>query len=117
MLLASLKLVVDDIGVHRLAPWLGEYTGAIAAGARALGFRVPSKHAPHIVGLRPGHGMPDAATIVERLARRRPKPVLVSERLGAIRISPHVYNTREDLEVLLAGLRDAVADGAPTSRL
>ena len=52
--------------------------------------------------------MPDAATIVERLGKRQPKPVLVSERLGAIRVSPHLYNTREDLIALIEGLKEAV---------
>ena len=39
---------------------------------------------------------------------KAPPVVLVSERLGAIRISPHVYNTVADLEALIEGLREAV---------
>ena len=61
--------------------------------------------------------MPDAATIVRQLARRQPRPVLVSERLGAIRVSPHLYNTEGDLEELVAALREAASKSAPTSRL
>ena len=54
--------------------------------------------------------MPDAETIVGRLKKRSNtrRAVLVSDRLGAIRISPHLYNTRNDLECLLAALKDAV---------
>ena len=108
MLLQSLKLLVEDIGIHRLSAWLAGYTAAIAFAATALGFSVPRHHAPGILGLRPASSMPDAATIVEQLGKRQPKPVLVSERLGAIRVSPHLYNTREDLIALIEGLKEAV---------
>ena len=117
MLLESLKLLVREIGAAPLNAWLASYTAAIAHAARALGFRVPSRHAPGIVGLWPSREMPDAATIVRQLASRQPRPVLVSERLGAIRVSPHLYNTEGDLEELVAALREAASKSAPTSRL
>jgi len=82
--------------------------------AAALGFEVPPRHAPGIVGLRTGAGMPPAAELVRRLAALKPRPVLVSERLGVIRVSPHLYNTPDDLRCLLDGLREAVR---PVSRL
>ena len=85
--------------------------------AAALGFAAPPKHAPGIVGLRPGPGLPDAATIVRRLKGIKPRPVLVSERFGAIRIAPYVYNTRADLELLISGLRDAVKCGGDEGML
>ena len=40
---------------------------------------------------------------------RRTPPVVVSERFGAIRVSPHVYNTAADVDHLIDGLRDAIA--------
>ena len=115
MLLTSLELLVKRIRVERLHVWLSEYTGEIVRRAAQLGFHAPAKHAPGIVGLRPGRGMPDAATIVQLLKRTAPRPVLVSERFGAIRIAPYLYNTKEDCECLLAGLRDAVAAGSTSS--
>lgn len=111
MLLTSLKLLVDDVRVDRLSEWLTRYTGEIARRAATLGFRTPTRHAPGIVGLWPDPAtMPDAETIVGRLKKRSNtrRAVLVSDRLGAIRISPHLYNTRNDLECLLAALKDAV---------
>ena len=89
-------------------------TRLAAAQAAALGFEVPPRHAPGIVGLRTGAGMPPAAELVRRLAALKPRPVLVSERLGVIRVSPHLYNTPDDLRCLLDGLREAVR---PVSRL
>ena len=114
MLVASLELLVHDLKVERLHPWLRRYTREIVRLAAALGFQAPARHAPGIVGLRPGPGMPSAETIVRRLKARRPRPVLVSERFGAIRIAPHIYNTREDALYLAEALREAVA---PSSRL
>ena len=119
MLRTSMRYLVEELRVDRVSEWLSAYTAEIARRASGLGFSAPRRHAPGIVGLRPDpQTMPDAATIVRRLkvggAARR--PVLVSERLGAIRISPHVYNTREDLERLISALQEAV-QGQPTSKL
>jgi len=51
--------------------------------------QVPPRHTPTILGLRPARGMPTAESFARLLGERCP-PVLVSERLGVIRISPHV---------------------------
>ncbi len=92
-------------------------TRLASAQAAALGFEVPPRHAPGIVGLRTGAGMPPAAELVRRLAALKPRPVLVSERLGVIRVSPHLYNT-PDLHCLLDGLRLYAREAVrPASRL
>lgn len=116
MLREALTILVRELTVPRVVEYVGRYTAAIGSRAAQLGFIVPARHAPGIIGLRPAAGMPDAAAIVKSLAARTPKPVLVSERLGAIRVSPHLYNTPDDLEQLLDGLREAV-HGAPRSRV
>jgi selenocysteine lyase/cysteine desulfurase len=108
MLLASLELLVKQIRVERLQTWLGEYTAEIGVRARRLGFSVPARHAPGIIGLRPTASMPDASTIVSRLKARQSRPVLVSDRFGAIRVAPHIYNDREDLECLMCALAEAI---------
>ena len=108
MLVASLRLLVHGLRVERLHIWLSAYTAEIVRRATPLGFVAASKHAPGIVGLRPSRGMPEAAEIVRRLKSRVPRPVLVSERMGAIRISPHVYNTKADIDCLIDGLREAI---------
>lgn len=113
MLVCSLELLVHEIQIERLHKWLLRYTREIVRQAAALGFTAPSRHAPGIVGLRPGPGMPSAEVIVRQLKARRPRPVLVSERFGAIRIAPHIYNTTDDMRQLLDALREAVT--APLS--
>lgn len=103
MLVASLKLLVDEIGVPRVTATLRAFTTEVGRRARAMGFRVPTRHAPHIVGLRPAAGMPSATAIVDGL-KRRPLPILVGARLGAIRIAPYLYNGRANLEALCEAL-------------
>eukprot|EP00966_Prymnesium_polylepis_P013049 300752-Prymnesium_polylepis.1 len=112
MIRESLTLLVRELTVPRVAARLRGYTDEIAARARALGFETPPVHAPNIVGLRPVAPMPPAEVIVAALAKR-PVPVLVSERFGYIRVSPHVWNTRADFEHLLDGLAEIVGRPLP----
>ena len=116
MLVASLTLLVRELGVPRVTAVLRALTDEIGRRARALGFRVPSRHAPNIIGLRPSAHMPSAKAIVDAL-KARPMPVLVGERLGAIRVSPYVYNGAADIEQLFEGLREAVHQGTCTPSL
>lgn len=112
MLRASLELLASTPQTA-LADAVGGFTRELAARARALGFRVPTRHAPCIVGLWPNpRTMPSAEEIVASLAARQPRPIVVGARFGAIRVSPHAYNSRADLEALLRGLADAVAPPA-----
>ena len=119
MLLESLRVLTERIGVERLQERLAAYTEELVRRSQLLGFSAPPRHAPGIVGLKPGPGLPDADAIVRFLKARKPRPVLVSERFGVIRVSPHTYNTIEDLECLISGLHDAIvaAPRAVTSRL
>jgi len=118
MIRESLTLLLRSLTVRRVVETLRDYTSEIASRAKSLGFEVPPRHAPNIVGLRCTACMPTAEAIVERLAQRSP-PVLVSERFGAIRVSPHLWNRRDDIEHLFAGLVDAIAESRtePHSRL
>jgi len=106
MLRNSLDLILD-LGVQRIADTLREITSKIRERAAALGFKVPNAHVPHIIGLRCAAWMPSAEEIVRRLAQL-PRPVIVAERFGAIRISPYLHNTDADLDCLLEALENAL---------
>ena len=108
----SLELLTTTLHLPKIIGTLRLRTDAIAARAAALGFDVPPHRSASIIGLRPSAAMPDAAALVASLARRSP-PVVVSERFGAIRVSPHVYNTAADVDHLIDGLRDAIAAAGP----
>eukprot|EP00908_Phaeocystis_cordata_P008432 Transcript_19111.p1 GENE.Transcript_19111~~Transcript_19111.p1 ORF type:complete len:436 (+),score=157.12 Transcript_19111:61-1308(+) len=113
MLRTSLELLRSATPAA-IAAAVGPYTRELAARAKEMGFGVPPRHAPCIVGLWPAAHMPSAEALVAALARRTP-PVVVGARFGAIRVSPHVYNTRADLEALLSGLKDALAPAETAS--
>src|SRR5690349_5753789 len=101
---ASLKLI-SEWTVPRIQPTLALRTDAIAARARAeLGIgSVPShRRAGHYLGLRFAGGVPP-----ELPARLAASKVYVSVRGQAMRVTPHLWNTDEDVEKLFAVLRTA----------
>ena len=49
--------------------------------------------------------------------KQLPRPVLVSDRMGWIRVSPHIYNDEKEADELLAALAQALAALAPRARL
>ena len=116
MLRAGLEQVAAW-GPARVAAALRPLTERVARGARALGFAVPSpaERAPHIVGLRvpggAGPSMPDVRAVGKFLQARG---VSVSVRAGAIRVSPFLYNTADDVDRLVALLGDCCREHRAT---
>jgi len=78
----------------------------LAAGLPA-GFEPLAVDAPlrsHILCVRG----PDEAATARALAHLRARRIAVSSRESALRVSPHVYNTADDIDRPLDGLRHAV---------
>jgi selenocysteine lyase/cysteine desulfurase len=71
-----------------------------------MGFFAPAEplRAPHYLALRRKQPIPKE--LPEMLAREK---VFVSVRGSSIRVTPHVYNTTEDCERLIACLRSVAA--------
>jgi selenocysteine lyase/cysteine desulfurase len=92
---------VDDI-----AATLGELTSLVEVRASRLGLEpVPSdRRASHLIGLRSKVNLP--ADLTARLAAEQ---VYVSVRGNSIRVSPHLYNTRADVERLFQVLASALS--------
>jgi len=88
-------------GVGAISETIGSITGKIGKWASQGGFKVadPGDRAPHIMGLSMPDGLPK--TTGADLAKSK---VYVSIRGNSIRISPHVYNTEEDVDRLLEAL-------------
>jgi selenocysteine lyase/cysteine desulfurase len=94
-------------GPPRIEATLRRLTDRVVQKAKAIGFTIPAPgHVAHIVGLRPtmpcggiGGSMPTAEKIVNAL--KRDYRVHVAARWGSIRVSPHVYNTEEDVDRLM----------------
>ena len=93
-------------GVEAISQTLQTITDPIGDWASRMGFKVADKadRVPHIIGL----SMPGALTesLAPYLADNR---VYVSIRGNSIRISPHLYNTPEDVDRLLSTLEKAVS--------
>ncbi len=99
--IASLELI-HGWGVANIQEALAEKTAKIAAGAAELGIASApaNRRAGHFVGLRFAGGIP--AGLPEKLAAAK---VYASVRGSSLRVTPHLYNTDEDIEKLLAVLR------------
>jgi selenocysteine lyase/cysteine desulfurase len=95
---ASLGLLLE-IGVERLAGRLRELTEHLCEQARRAGVEVYSSRRPGeasgIVSLAVGG---DVRGLVRRL---RGEGVVVNQRAGRLRVSPHAYNTPEEMDRLV----------------
>ena len=102
---AALEQILDW-GVEEIAATLAARTGEIAERARALGLRASAPHlrAGHYLGLRFPEAPP--ADLVDRL---RAHNVYVSLRGDSMRVTPHLYNTDEDVERFFAALETVAA--------
>ncbi len=92
--------------VAQISETAGALNRQLASAAANLGFFAPAEpwRAPHYLALRRKAGIPKE--LPEMLAREK---VFVSVRGSSIRVTPHVYNTVEDCERLIACLRRIAA--------
>ena len=99
---SSLRLITEW-SVPRIHATLSRRTNAIAERARAdfgIGSVPSDRRAGHYLGLRFAGGIPP-----ELPARLAANKVYVSVRGQAMRVTPHLWNTDEDVERLFAVLR------------
>jgi selenocysteine lyase/cysteine desulfurase len=89
-------------GVQRISDTAGALNRQLASAAADVGFSAPAEpwRAPHYLCLRRNAAIPKE--LPEMLAREK---VFVSVRGSSIRVTPHVYNTVEDCNRLIACLR------------
>ncbi len=95
-------------GIEEISATSGAMNRRLAAAAVELGFTAPKEplRAPHYLCLRRDVAIPPELTHV--LAREK---VFVSVRGTSMRVAPHVYNTEEDCDRLIACLRQIAAKG------
>lgn len=97
--------MVAGWGVPAVAARLRVLTDLLAEGVASMGLAVPPRalRCPHILGLRVPGGLP--ADLIGRLREDR---VFASDRLGGLRLSPHVWANEADVARCLAALRAAL---------
>lgn len=93
---------IADWGIEDIAATLQTKTNAIAERAIKLGLTVsaPDLRAPHFLGVRFPESVPNG--LLEQLATRH---VYVSLRGTSMRVTPHLYNTEEDVDRLFTALQ------------
>jgi selenocysteine lyase/cysteine desulfurase len=89
-------------GVAEISETAGTLNRGLASEAAGMGFSsLPEDlRAPHYLCLRRKEGIP--AGLPEILARQK---VFVSVRGSSVRVTPHVYNSTEDVELLISCLQ------------
>jgi len=70
----------------------------------SLGYWVDQHILPHLFGI----GIPDHVSMDQLNDQLRQRRISVSQRGGSLRVSPNVYNDREDIDALLDVLKSAV---------
>jgi selenocysteine lyase/cysteine desulfurase len=101
---AMMQLLEWDVA--QISETAGALNRELADDASELGFSAPPEplRAPHYLALRRKEAIP--RELPEMLAREK---VFVSVRGSSIRVTPNVYNTKEDCERLIACLRRIAA--------
>jgi selenocysteine lyase/cysteine desulfurase len=101
MAVAAMRQLLDW-GTAEIQATLRAYTDEIAGRAEELGLTVPPREerVGHYLGIRFPGGPP--TDFVGRLA---PRQVYVSQRADAMRISPHLYNNKADIDRLFEGVK------------
>ncbi len=97
--------ILEEAGVEAVAAHVAELVGTLAARLEELGCETGPTAARrrHILMFR--HPRVDVQRLAEGLAERR---VVASLRRGWIRASPHLYNTREEMEQVAEAVREAL---------
>jgi selenocysteine lyase/cysteine desulfurase len=100
---ASLELLLE-MGVPALEARVLELTDYLCEKAPAAGLEVFSSRAP---GERSGivSLIAPGGDVRELVRRSRERGVVINRRAGRLRVSPHAYNTAEEIDRLLAALR------------
>jgi selenocysteine lyase/cysteine desulfurase len=93
-----------DWGVENVSETIGELTDLIEEEAKKRGIEaIPAKRrARHMVGIKLGSAAPE-----DLAARLAGEDIFVSVRGESMRVSPHLYNTAEDVNRLFAALAGA----------
>jgi cysteine desulfurase/selenocysteine lyase len=91
--------MILEVGLARIEPRIMELTGRLMDGLLSRGYEVVSSPAPHersgIVCFR-AKGDP-----MDLLARAEAENIVVAVRVGVVRVSPHFYNTEEEIDRFL----------------
>ncbi len=98
---AGVELMLE-IGVERTAAHVGRLTDRLVDGVAELGGVIVTPRDPARPGPLTAVSSVDAERLVDLLGD---DGIVTSSRAGSLRVSPHCYNTDEDIDRLLSALR------------
>jgi cysteine desulfurase / selenocysteine lyase len=100
---ASLELIAS-VGTERISAYLEQLTGYLCERLEGLDYELVSSRAPgeksQIVCIKHRHGV-SSMELYKRLAE---KNIITAPRGERLRIAPHFYNNREDIDRLISAL-------------
>ena len=91
-------------GITNIQAYCAELSSGLAQALQDSPYSIASERSVHLFGVR----VADAEQIPAILAELRRRQVYVSQRGASIRVSPHVYNTIDDVHALAQALLMAV---------
>jgi kynureninase len=92
--------IIDEVGIHAIRARNRMLTERLVAGARTRGFRLriaDGEARSAIVMIARDEPAADVARLAER-------GIIVDHRPGHVRVSPHFYNTEDEIDLLLDAL-------------
>lgn len=102
----SLQLLTGT-GIANIEAYLSDLSDYLAESIKGKGFDIVSSRRPgeksQIVSVRPPDGL-SAQDVFKRLEAAN---VIVSARSGIVRVAPHFYNVKEDIDRLMEALPEA----------
>jgi kynureninase len=94
--------IIDEIGMPAIRERNSELTEYLLAQLAAAGFRVRAADTPAARSALVMIHHEEPARAVERLAAQH---IIVDARPGYVRVSPHFYNTRDEIDAFVAAMR------------
>ncbi|MBI2185370.1 MAG: aminotransferase class V-fold PLP-dependent enzyme [Thaumarchaeota archaeon] len=101
---AALQMI-QEIGLERIEKRARSLLSIVEEGADRMGLKTMTPRDEEKRGSIINIKVKNAKTVVEHLAKEK---IMVVERLGGIRVSPHFYNNEEDIERFLGTLKHLV---------
>lgn len=102
---AALSLL-SELPKKDLSERLSVLVCRLVQGMESLGCKAsPPPHVRHHIACF-SHPKKTSKEIVERLSHRK---IVVAERGGLVRVSPHFYNTEEEIDILIEAIRDILS--------
>ncbi|WP_413289044.1 aminotransferase class V-fold PLP-dependent enzyme [Bdellovibrio sp. HCB337] len=103
---------LNEITPEKIFAHITGLNDVLVQGLNSSGFEVVPAHrrTGHMIGARGPAGL----CVKDLCGRLREKDIYVSVRCNSLRISPHIYNTKEDIEKLLRELKRLLHESAST---